>query len=189
MIIAGIDLSLTRTGIALVRSPERVETTTVASKPPKAGTETLRSRYERMETIAADVLEATGDAEVVGIEAPAYGMRHAGKVHDRSGLWWRIVAALERSGVPVVEVPPPSRMMYATGKGNAGKDLVLVTTAATYKQAEVTGNDVADAVVIAAMVSRLAGQPIELRQPAQTKLKALAKIQTPAGIAASSTAA
>src|SRR5699024_11486469 len=60
-------------------------------------------------------------------------------------------------------------MMYATGKGNAGKDLVLVTTAATYKQAEVTGNDVADAVVIAAMVSRLAGQPIELRQPAQAR--------------------
>ncbi|MDN5688231.1 MAG: hypothetical protein L0G94_16370, partial [Brachybacterium sp.] len=85
-------------------------------------------------------------------------------------------------GVPVVEVSPPSRMMYATGKGNAGKDLVLVTTAATYKQAEVTGNDVADAVVIAAMISRLAGQPIELRQPAQTKLKALAKIKMPDGV-------
>lgn len=189
MIVAGIDLSLARTGIALVRSPERVETATVVSKPPKTGTETLRSRYERMETIAADVLEATGDAEVVGIEAPAYGMRHAGKVHDRSGLWWRIVAALEGRGVPVVEVSPPSRMMYATGKGNAGKDLVLVTTAATYKQAEVNGNDVADAVVIAAMVSRLAGQPIELRQPAQAKLKALAKVKMPAGIAGASAAA
>src|SRR5699024_1646430 len=184
MIIAGIDLSLTRTGVALVRSPERVETATVVSKPPKTGTETLRSRYERMETIAADVLEATSGAELVGIESPAYGMRHAGKVHDRSGLWWRIVAALEARDVPVVEVSPPSRMMYATGKGNAGKDLVLVTAAATYKQAEVTGNDVADAVVIAAMVSRLAGQPIELRQPAQAKLKALVKVKMPEGLPA-----
>lgn len=184
MIVAGIDLSLARTGLALIRSAERVETSTVVSKPPKTGTETLRSRYERMEAIAADVLEATRGAELVGIESPAYGMRHAGKVHDRSGLWWRVVAAFEGRGVPVVEVPPPSRMMYATGKGNAGKDLVLVTTAATYKQAEVTGNDVADAVVIAAMVSRLVGQPIELREPAQAKLKALAKIKLPEGLAA-----
>lgn len=182
MIIAGIDLSLTRTGVALVRSPERVETSTVVSKPPKAGTETLRSRFERMETIATEVLDTVGGAELVGIESPAYGIRNAGKVHDRSGLWWRIVAALEQRGVSVVEVSPPSRMMYATGKGNAGKDLVLVTTAATYKQAEVTGNDVADAVVIAAMVSRLAGQPIELRQPAQAKLKALAKVKMPDGM-------
>ena len=188
MIVAGIDLSLARTGLAIVRSAERVETTTVTSKPPKTGTETLRSRYERMETIAADVLETTGDAELVGIESPAYGMRHAGKVHDRSGLWWRIVAALEGRGVPVVEVSPPSRMMYATGKGNAGKDLVLVTTAATYKQAEITGNDVADAVVIAAMVSRLAGQPIELREPAQARLKALAKIKMPAELSSATPA-
>lgn len=189
MIVAGIDLSLARTGLAVVRSPERVETSTVVSKPPKTGTETLRSRFERMETITADVLESIRGAELVGIEAPAYGMRHAGKVHDRSGLWWRIVAALESSGTPVVEVSPPSRMMYATGKGNAGKDLVLVTTAATYKQAEVTGNDVADAVIIAAMVSRLSGQPIELRQPAQAKLKALTKIKMPAGTPAAAAVA
>lgn len=189
MIIAGIDPSLTRTGLAVIRSAERVETTTVTSKPPKTGTETLRSRYERMEAIAADVLETIYGAELVGIESPAYGMRHTGKVHDRSGLWWRIVAALEGRGVPVVEVPPPSRMMYATGKGNAGKDLVLVTTAATYKQAEITGNDVADAVVIAAMVSRVVDQPIELRQPAQAKMKALAKIKMPTGVTSATAAA
>ena len=32
MIIAGIDPSLTRTGLALIRSAERVETSTVTSK-------------------------------------------------------------------------------------------------------------------------------------------------------------
>ncbi|WP_341855878.1 hypothetical protein [Brachybacterium sp. GPGPB12] len=165
MIVAGIDLSLACTGLALVRSPERVETSTVTSKPPKAGTETLRSRFERMEQISSNVLEAVAGADIVGIEAPAYGMRNAGKMHDRSGLWWRIVGALEDRGIPVVEVSPTSRMMYATGKGNAGKDLVLVTAAATYRQAEITGNDVADAVVVAAMVSRLVGRPIERASP------------------------
>src|SRR5699024_1929811 len=54
MIVAGIDPSLIRTGLSLIRSAERVETTTVTSKRPEKGTETLRSRYERMETIAAD---------------------------------------------------------------------------------------------------------------------------------------
>lgn len=185
MIIAGIDLSLTSTGVAVIRSPERVETATVTSKPPAAGTETVRTRFERMEKITAEILDLVDDADVVGIESPAYGMRNAGKIHDRSGLWWWIVGKIEARGVPVVEVSPPSRMMYATGKGNAGKDLVLISAAATYKQAEITGNDVADAVVIAAMVSRLAGQPIELREPAQAKLKALAKVQIPTGLVAS----
>jgi len=179
MIIAGIDPSLTSTGVAVIRSPERVETATVASKPPAPGTETVRSRFERMERLAGGILDLVADADVVGIEAPAYGMRNAGKVHDRSGLWWWIVGQLEARGVPVAEVTPPSRTMYATGKGNAGKDLVLVTAAATYKQASITGNDVADAVVIAAMVSRLAGQPIELREPAQAKMKALTKVHMP----------
>jgi crossover junction endodeoxyribonuclease RuvC len=179
MIIAGIDPSLTSTGVAVVRSPERVETSTVTSKPPAPGTETLHTRFERMEQLAASVLDLVEGADVVGIESPAYGVRNAGKVHDRSGLWWWIVGQFEARGVPVVEVTPPSRMMYATGKGNAGKDLVLVTAAATYKQAEIPGNDIADAVVIAAMVSRMAGQPIELRQPSQAKMKALTKVHMP----------
>ncbi|MGP4915594.1 crossover junction endodeoxyribonuclease RuvC [Brachybacterium tyrofermentans] len=179
MIVAGIDPSLTSTGVAVIRSPERVETATVTSKSPAPGTETVRTRFERMEKITAGILELIDDADVVGIESPAYGMRNAGKVHDRSGLWWWIVGQLEARGVPIVEVSPPSRMMYATGKGNAGKDLVLVTAAATYKQAEITGNDIADAVVIAAMVSRLAGHPIELREPSQAKLRALAKVHLP----------
>ena len=188
MIIAGIDPSLTSTGVAVIRSPERVETATVTSKPPAAGTETVRTRVERMEKIAAKILELIDDADVVGIESPAYGMRNAGKVHDRSGLWWWVVGQLEARGVPIVEVTPPSRMMYATGKGNAGKDLVLVTAAATYKQAEITGNDVADAVVIAAMVSRLAGQPIELREPARAKMRALAKVQVSEALGSASAA-
>ncbi|MGP5672828.1 hypothetical protein [Brachybacterium alimentarium] len=179
MIIAGIDPSLTSTGVAVIRSPERVATATVTSKPPAPGTETVRTRFERMEQLATGILDLVDGADVVGIESPAYGMQNAGKVHDRSGLWWWIVGQLEALGVPVVEISPPSRMMYATGKGNAGKDLVLVTAAATYKQAAITGNDIADAVLIAAMVSRLADQPIELRRPAQSKLKALAKVQMP----------
>lgn len=179
MIIAGIDPSLTSTGVAIVRSPERVETARVISKPPAPGTETVRSRFERMERIAGDVLELVAGADLVGIESPAYGMRNAGKVHDRSGMWWWIAGQLATRGVPVVEVSPTSPIMYATGTGNAGKDLVLITAAATYKQAEITGNDVADAVVIAAIVARLAGQPIELHEPAQAKLRALAKVRMP----------
>lgn len=182
MIIAGIDPSLTSTGVAVIRSPERVETSTVTSKPPKAGTETVRTRFERMERLAGSILDLVESADVVRIESPAYGMRNAGKVHDRSGLWWWIVGQLEARGVPVVEVSTPSRTMYATGKGNAGKDLVLVTAAATYKQAEITGNDVADAVVIAAIVSRLVGQPIELRELTQAKLRAMKKVREPAGL-------
>src|SRR5690625_7928289 len=100
MIIAGIDLSLARTGVALVRSPERVETSTVVSKPPKAGTETLRSRFERMETIATAVLDTVGGADLVGIGSPAIWIRNTGTVHYHYGMCWLLVHALDTSGMP-----------------------------------------------------------------------------------------
>lgn len=182
MIVAGIDLSLTSTGVALVRAPERVETTRVQSSPPKL--ETMRTRHERMTTIRDSILKAVRDAHIVGIESPAYSVRGTGKMHDRSGLWWMVVTALIDEGKEVVEVAPTARAAYATGKGNAGKDLVLATVVRTYRHIDITGNDVADAVVIAAMMARLAGTPIEIGKLPESKARSLAKVRFPELLAA-----
>lgn len=174
--VAAIDLSLTSTGVAVVHSKIRVLTHTVKSKPPKV--ETLRTRFDRLNAISKEILELVADAEVVGIEAPAYAAAaKSGKLHDRSGLWWHVVSDLLGHGKQVVEVAPTSRCMYATGKGNAGKDLVLASAVRIYKHVDIEGNDQADAVVIAAMISRMLGNPIEPGKVPEAKLRALLKVR------------
>lgn len=174
--VAAIDLSLTSTGVAVVHSRIRVLTHTVTSKPPKA--ETLRTRFDRMNAISKSILELVEPADVVGIESPAYAAAaRSGKLHDRSGLWWHVVSDLLDHGKQVVEVTPSSRCMYATGKGNAGKDLVLASAVRIYKHIAIEGNDQADAVVIAAMISRMLGEPIETGKVPETKLRALKKVR------------
>ncbi|MDN5726076.1 MAG: hypothetical protein L0G99_09135, partial [Propionibacteriales bacterium] len=95
------------------------------------------------------------------------------------GLWWMIVSQLAVLGVPVVEVAPTSLKKYATGKGNAGKDEVILRSARRYGNAyPCSNNDEADAFILAAMGMRHLGHPIEDGLP-QVQVDALAKVRWP----------
>lgn len=152
--IAGIDPSLTRTGVAVITTDPHTDhpiTVTSFTSTPRP-TPTISDRLDRLDRISGLVVAVIGracDADLAVIEGPAYGSR-TGNQHDRSGLWWDIVRALtDEYGVPVIEVPPMIRAMYATGKGNAGKDEVLAATVRRYPDVEITNNDEADALVLA----------------------------------------
>lgn len=168
MKIAGIDPSLTRTGMCVIE-PGRVVVTTASSKPG-IGTPTILSRLYRIGQIMASVhgfLGLDSDAlrpDLLVIEAPAYDSR-SGHQHERSGLWWEIVRTATYAGVDVVEVTTGGRAKYATGKGNAGKDAVLAAVVRRYDgMVLVNDNNEADALVLAAMGARHLGEPIE-REP------------------------
>lgn len=90
------------------------------------------------------------------------------------------LAALYLQGHPIAEVPPANLKRYAVGKGNAAKDEVLAA-AIRYLHADITGNDIADAVVLAAIGARHLGQPIEGALP-QANLTAMDKINWPQGV-------
>src|SRR6185312_10547010 len=113
--VIGLDLSLTSTGIA---NPEQ----TKAVKPKKLG------GVERIRWITAQIIGHIADPvspPTVAIEGPSYGSQH-GREHERGGLWWYVVVQLDLLGYPLVVVPPAVLKKYATGKGNAGKDEVLL---------------------------------------------------------------
>lgn len=80
--------------------------------------------------------------------------------------------------MPLLVVTPAQLKTYATGKGNASKDAVLAAAVKRYPAWDITGNDVADAVVLMAIGSRLLGHPIEASLP-QTHLRALDKLALP----------
>lgn len=145
--IVGLDLSLASTGVA-VYTPDGVTVSRITSKP---GAGTLAARAERIDRLAAELVHQCKPADLIVVEGPSLGQQRQGGQHDRAGLWWLVVASLYRAGVPVAEVPPATLKKYATGKGNASKDTVLAAVIRRYPTVEVTGNDQADALVLAAM--------------------------------------
>ena len=84
-------------------------------------------------------------------------------------------------GLHVVEVPPTVVKKYATGKGggpDSSKDQVLAAVIRRYPAVDVTGNDEADALVLAAMGARWAGHPIDDPLPV-LQTTAMAKVAWP----------
>jgi len=161
MIVAGVDLSMTSTGVALVNLA-RGETTVHRIKSAGSKGDSLNQRHARLSGIVRQIVELTDGAGLVAIEGPSYGSKSPNS-HDRSGLWWLLQDDVRLSSdVPIVEIPPTTRAKYATGKGNAGKDDVLLAVDRRYGDlVKVTGNDEADALVLAAMGCRYLGFPID----------------------------
>lgn len=183
VIVAGVDLSLTSTGIAIASVHQ------AAGSPPvmtpdsdrirsagRAGA-TLEERGRRLDEITDAVVVRICGADLVVIEGPSLGQARQGGQHDRAGLWHLVVKALRISGIPVAEVPPSVRSKYATGAGNAGKDAVLAAAVKRYPDWDITGNDVADAVILAAMGCRHLGHPIDSLP--QIHLSAMTKVRWP----------
>jgi crossover junction endodeoxyribonuclease RuvC len=180
-IVVGVDLSLTSTGICRITSGaiqlDRVRT--------KGSTnDTLWATRDRFNRIADRVAAKIVGCDLVVLEGPAMS-RTNGHQHDRSGLWWLIadmcMSTQDSTGdepLQVVSVSPTARARYATGKGNAGKDEVLAAVVRRYPQAEVTGNDAADALILAAMGARHLGEPIE-ESLAKVNLTAMEAVRWP----------
>lgn len=161
---AGVDLSLTSTGVTLIGADNSITTGRVRSKG--SNNDPLELRHTRLSDLAWQVVQLVtshGTPSLVVIEAPALS-RVGGHNHDRSGLWWLVVSML--LGVTtVVDAPPSVRAKYAAGKGNAGKDEVLAAVIRRYPQANITCNDEADALALAALGARAMGEPIEASLP------------------------
>lgn len=157
MIVAGIDLSLTGSGIARV-SLDGIRLSLVGSKG--SADATLVKRYERLADLRARLLAQLDGVDLAVVEQPAYHS-FSGHAHDRSGLWWSVVSSLLSGGIRVVEVAPATLKKYATGKGNANKDLMVATMARRFPAEAVDDNNLADALALACVAARLAGCPID----------------------------
>lgn len=124
MKIAALDLSLTATGYAtggradpgFDRSPGQLGT---------IKTNGVRG-FERLDEIRGRVLEVADGADVVVLEGYGFGPQRGHAARDLAELGGIMRMTLFDLGFPFVDVAPASLKKYATGKGNAGKELVLV---------------------------------------------------------------
>lgn len=127
--ITGLDLSLTSTGVAHIdiqRPPAldpqvTVTTRTITSTGRKSAT--LPERVARIRKLRNAICDQAAAAQLVVIEAPAYG-QNVGSAWDRAGLWHAVVSAIDHMRIPYVAVAPQKVKQVAAGKGNADKAAV-----------------------------------------------------------------
>lgn len=189
--VAGVDLSLSSTGVTrlawewagdgpplLFPFQRRIETAPMLNDTRAA----IVKRMRKMRDGILDVLEDGGRLVLVALEAPAPAARGA-HTHTLAGLWWNVFDALDAElGDRLVTVNPTHRAMYATGVGSgsgAGKDRVMAAAINRYpKHFDITGHDIADSTILAAMCSRRLGYVVEDSLP-QTHLRAMDAVRWP----------
>lgn len=163
--VIGLDLSLTGTGVAL----------------PDGSSLTITSRHRGVErlaelrdTVARLVLAG---CDLVAIEGYSMGTaRQSSHAHGLGELGGVIRLQLHDLDIRYVDIPPASLKRYATGKGNANKNDMLLAAARRLGY-DGNSNDEADALWLRAMTLDACATPI-VELPVANR-EALSKITWP----------
>ena len=162
--VVAFDLSLCATGYA------RGDGVGVLTPPSAVARGVARLRW-----IRDAVLEHCAGADLVVVEGYAYArMNQAYQLGELGGV---IRVALVEAGFPWVEVAPSSRALFAAGKGNAAKELVL---AEAIRKLDYQGSstDEADALWLRQMALEWYQEPGAAYLP-EKKRKALLAVNWP----------
>ena len=147
--VLGIDLSLTSSGIAIIAN-HRVWCTTL--KPKASG-------HDRLELICEKITDWAADADLILIEA-AVSLPKGGNAIIMGGAWWVVTHALWHEAQDYVVVQPSQLKKYASGKGNASKDMVGYEAVRRFPGVMITDNNQADALWLAHMGCDWLGWPM-----------------------------
>jgi crossover junction endodeoxyribonuclease RuvC len=161
--VIGLDLSLTNTGIARItwNGPSPVNDVVAdIHRVQSAGklTDTWPMRSDRLRDLTQSITEHVLPANLVVLEGPSFNSKSPAS-HDRSWFWGKVYDALERYPVSILVVPPASAKKWATGKGNADKDDMMLAAARMWPVLEGIKNDTADALALAGIGMQLLEGP------------------------------
>lgn len=182
-IVAGIDPSLTNTGIAILLDGQPLLLRSIGHGTPNGKTYGHRSDriVAQCRAVIAHVLpcnSSAADIDLAVMEGPAYGA-NLPSAHDRAGLFWGLYSTLRARKIPIAVVAPKTRALWATGSGNADKRDVLAAVRAWWPNKRILNHDIADAAALAAIGAFHAGDPMPF--PVRERHSAnLAAVQWPA---------
>ena len=148
--VLALDLSLTSTGWCWQDDTGELIAGTI--NPKTVGTERLAHIRDRVLD-----LETESGCGLVAIEGYAYARPN--QAHQIGELGGVIRTALHDAGIEWVTVAPSSIKQYATGKGNANKDLVRDAARDVFGLAAGVSSDVCDAVWLWALTRHALGFP------------------------------
>lgn len=175
--VLGIDSSLTGTGLAeaefspwppssLPRRDDEpctpfVELSTVGASRSKPG-DTWLAKARRVHEVLEQIAEVLDDGrwDAVGLEELAYGAQGTALV-VLHWLWGEVVNLVRLREIPLYLVNVAGVKKFATGKGNAKKDQVMLAMANRYPQFGIADNNQSDALAVSMMTSRIIGAPFD----------------------------
>lgn len=149
----GIDPS-TKTGLVILNEDGTVlaekEITSKVKEDPK--------RFmDLADRIINEISDYCGDeGKVIAIEGFSFGSRGKG-VSTQYGIGWIIRTELLCQQMKYIEIPPTSLKKFATGKGNASKDALVLPIYKKWNY-EHSSDNVRDAYVLAQMARGLHGK-------------------------------
>jgi crossover junction endodeoxyribonuclease RuvC len=148
----GIDPS-TKTGFVILQHGGEVEIA-------KEITSKVEKDPQRFMDLAVQIKKHLLETDVICIEGFSYGSKGAG-VSVQYGIGWIIREELVRNGFTYHDVPPSSVKKFATGKGNAKKDAMVLPI---YKKwgFEHKSDNVRDAFVLAQIANEFENTNPEL---------------------------
>ena len=173
MIVAGLDLSLTSTGIAMLRDGRPILLRSVGTTPDIKDWHGRVRRITRQTWNVVRTIEGWSRPkrpDLAMVEAPlTFGTD--GDSYDRYALFVEIMRQLLAWKVPTAVVHNQTRCKWATGKGGkSSKELttkqhkreVLEAVRATWKpwEAHITNDDIADALTCAEIGARYLDEPL-----------------------------
>ena len=159
MRIAGIDPSLTNTGLALLDCSRQLPTLPIALHSIGWGGEAGASyldRNRRGRDLASAVMSwlVSRSPDIVVIEAPIPRMqKRSGSVFDRWFLFELLLAECDLRKIECVVVNPRTRQAWLTGNGNAGKQEIHEAWRKILAPVKVINADIADALTLAYMAA------------------------------------
>lgn len=145
MISIGIDLSLTGTGIIVLKGNKIIKEALIKSKP--SGPFPI-DELKRLVTIKKEVMEYAQQADIAVIEGLAFMARNTSALVQLAGLNYLVREGLSELSIDFKIVTPSSLKKFITGKGNSEKSLMLLET---YKRFGVSfsNDNICDAYALA----------------------------------------
>jgi hypothetical protein len=157
VIVAGLDLSLTCSGVTVLRDGE-VDLHQVKSKAP--ADDGVLATWERIQYSAARIVRLIPEGAFVNVEWASYGSKF-GQPDERNAHRWLVAGTLAKRGCRVVKTAPTTRAKYAADSGKADKEDVLEAMRARHPGLLIADDNVADSLALAAMAARYLGEPID----------------------------
>lgn len=166
VVAAGLDLSLTASGVALARPDlpdpgDRYRLALVGE--PGITNLSVAAQIHKIDDLAArivaGVLDTPWPPTAVVVEALDNAQSYGG-VTERAILWWKVIERLYAEDIPVYIPPSAQVKIYATGNGNAKKGEVIATVTRQWPEWHHGGNDnLVDAAAMAELGLALCGSP------------------------------
>lgn len=175
-IVVGVDHSISRTGLAVIRDDHDPELISIASSGKDTDPRIVRGR--RMREVRDAIMDQVPRAAALAvIEGMSFGHNYPGqdRIHH---LWWLLADAFDALRIPLAVIPPTTLKKFAADHGFATKPKMRAALSVMWPGLHIPNHDAGDALAAATAGAQHLGMQMRYLVLERHRL-ALSKIEWP----------